>query len=61
MRVRGVRADGQRAAADIESELSLLRTVREVLASRAAPDPGPTALESTLSEELTRLRGPGED
>ncbi|AGM30792.1 hypothetical protein MA4S0726RB_3585 [Mycobacteroides abscessus 4S-0726-RB] len=45
-----------RDAADIESELSLLRTVREMLASRGAPDLGPTALESTLRDELVRLR-----
>lgn len=45
-----------RDAADIESELSLLRTVRETLASRGAPDLGPTALEATLREELVRLR-----
>ncbi|WP_176138297.1 hypothetical protein [Mycobacterium sp. D16Q16] len=50
-----------RGADDIESELSLLRTVREVLASRGAPDPGPTALEATLQHELKRLQGPVED
>lgn len=52
---------GQRSADGIESELSLLRTVREVLAGRGAPDLGPTALEATLSHELKCLRDSGGD
>lgn len=47
---------GHRSADDIESELSLLRTVREVLASRSAPDPRSTALEATLRRELQQLQ-----
>ena len=48
------------AAADIESELSLLRTVREVLVSRGAAVPG-TELEESLRSELRRMRGLGEN
>ncbi|MBF9349942.1 hypothetical protein BKG80_03725 [Mycobacteroides chelonae] len=45
-----------RTAADIESELSLLKTVRDVLVSRGALAPGPTALEESLRRELESLR-----
>ncbi len=51
---------GHRTAADIESELSLLKAVREVLASRGAATPGPK-LEETLRGELQQLQDPGED
>ncbi|MBF9349272.1 hypothetical protein HA138_05745 [Mycobacteroides chelonae] len=51
---------GHRTAADIESELSLLKTVREVLASRGAVVPG-IQLEETLRSELRRLQDPAED
>lgn len=52
---------GHGNAADLEAELSLLKTVREVIASRGAPDLGPTALETTLRGELGRLRDLGDD
>ncbi len=52
----GCTQPAHRTAADIESELSLLKAVREVLVSRGAIAPGPTALEESLRRELESLR-----
>lgn len=51
---------GHRTAADVESELSLLRTVRDVLTTRGVSAPGPE-LEESLRTELRRMRGRGEN
>lgn len=52
----GCTQPAHRTAADIESELSLLKVVRDVLVSRGALDPGQPALEDSLRRELQSLR-----
>ncbi len=52
----GYTQPAHRTEADIESELSLLKAVRDVLVTRGAIAPGPTTLEESLRRELQSLR-----
>jgi hypothetical protein len=45
-----------RTAADVESELSMLKTVRDVIKNSGAPAARPTVLDEILRDELERFR-----
>ncbi len=46
----------RRTAADVASELSMLRMVRDVIKDSGVSAPNPTPLEAELREELRRLQ-----